>query len=128
MQPLIDQARALGLGVTYRELGRRSGMLTKGGIVVLNPRRTMLTQRVTLAHEMGHWHHGHDWTIDHDRERDEREADTYAARLLISPAEYALAEHLVGSHPGAIAAELGVTRRLVQLWRDDCGQPLRMVG
>lgn len=103
-------------------------MLTKGGIVVLNPRRTMLTQRVTLAHEMGHWHHGHDWTIDHDRERDEREADTYAARLLISPAEYALAEHLVGSHPGAIAAELGVTRRLVQLWRDDYGQPLRMVG
>lgn len=119
MQQLITQATALGLTVIYRNLGHYSGILAKGGLVVLNPNRSQLTKRVTLAHEMGHWHHGHDWTTRHDRECDEREADLYAAKLLISPTEYALAERLHGPHPGAIATELGVTRRLVELWRDD---------
>lgn len=74
-------------------------------------------QRCTLAHEMGHWFHGHDWTRDHDRLADERQADQYAAELLISPLEYAIAEQLHGPHPGAIAKELEVTRNLVTLWQ-----------
>lgn len=89
------------------------------GVVYLNHRKSVLTQRVTLAHEMGHWHHGHDWTRTHDRERDEHQADLFAARLLIDPLEYALAERIVGEHPGAIARELGVTTRLVELYRGD---------
>lgn len=118
MQDLIDHAAAMGLRVMWRDLGRRSGELHSSGLIVLNPRRTTLTQRVTLAHEIGHHRYGHDWTREHDSERDEREADTYAARLLISPAEYALAERLVGCHPGALAKELGVTARLVEFWRE----------
>lgn len=118
MQSLIHRAMALGLEVVWRDLGRRNGELTSGGFVVLNPRATYAAQRCTLAHEMGHWWHGHDWRGRHDRERDERQADTYAARLLISPLEYALAERTVGEHPGALAKELGVTRRLVELRRE----------
>lgn len=118
MQGLFSQARALGLEVVWRDLGRRNGELTSGGFVILNPHRSLMIQRCTLAHEMGHWWHGHDWRGRHDRERDERQADTYAARLLISPAEYALAERLSGSHAGALAKELGVTRRMVELWRE----------
>ncbi|QGH68566.1 ImmA/IrrE family metallo-endopeptidase [Pseudactinotalea sp. HY158] len=100
----------------WRDLGRRNGELTSGGLVRLNPRKPAIVQRCTLAHEMGHWWHGHDWTRDHDQLRDERQADAYAARLLISPAEYALAERL-NPHPGAIAKELEVTRHLVEVWQ-----------
>lgn len=48
----------------------------------------------------------------------ERRADEFAARLLISPIEYRLAESLHDGHIGAIAYELGVTVRLVEVWRD----------
>src|SRR5690625_2043093 len=119
MQRLIHRATARGLEVVWRDLGRRNGALTSGGFVVLNPRATYAAQRCTLAHEIGHCWHGHDWRGRHDRERDERQADTYAARLLISPVDYALAERVVGEHTGAMAKELGVTRRLVALSREN---------
>lgn len=118
MNRLIDHATAMGLRVMWRDLGRRNGEFHSSGLIVINPRKTALTQRTTLAHELGHAWHGHDWTHDHDLERDERQADIYAAQLLISPAEYAAAERTVGPHAGALAKELGVTRRLVELWRD----------
>ena len=43
--------------------------------------------------------------------------DELAAKLLISPIEYALAERVYGSRPAALAAELGVTQRMVEAWR-----------
>lgn len=118
MDNLIAHAATLGLGIKWRDLGRRAGELHSTGVIVLNPHKSELTQRMTLAHELGHAWHGHDWTRHHDRERDERQADLYAARLLICPVEYAAAERIVGCHPGALAKELGVTRRLVELWQD----------
>lgn len=125
MERLIERAEALGLRVIFRDLGRRHGEIHSSGVVYLNPHRTDARIRVTLAHEMGHWRHSHDWTRDHSRERDEREADQYAARLLISPLEYAAAEALVGEHPGALARELGVTRRLVELRQEDFARDAR---
>ncbi|CAB0649413.1 ImmA/IrrE family metallo-endopeptidase [Corynebacterium diphtheriae] len=68
-----------------------------------------------LAHELGHAWHGDDI---HGDPRLERRADQFAARLLISPIEYRLAESLHDGHIGAIAYELGVTVRLVEVWRD----------
>ncbi|SPJ40152.1 hypothetical protein CHUV2995_00938 [Corynebacterium diphtheriae subsp. lausannense] len=68
-----------------------------------------------LAHELGHAWHGDDI---HGDPRLERRADEFAARLLISPIEYRLAESLHDGHIGAIAYELGVTVRLVEVWRD----------
>lgn len=125
LNALIVRAMGLGLRVTYRDLGRRNGELTRNGLVILNPNRREWMQRCTLAHEMGHWWHGHDWTRDHDRPADERQADQYAAELLISPLEYALAESLHGPHPGAIAKELEVTRNLVTLWQETRASDLR---
>lgn len=116
MQGLIEHAEAQGLRVLWRDLGRRNGELTKAGLVVLNPRKSETTQRITLAHEIGHWHHGHDWTRTHDVERDERQADLYAARLLIDAHALEQAAALHSGHVGAIARELGVTTRLVTLW------------
>lgn len=119
MQRVIDHATALGLRVIYRDLGHRSGELMSNGLIVVNYRRSVLTQRVTVAHECGHWWHGHDWSMEHDKARDERQADLYAARLLIDAQAYAAAENLFEGCVGSIAKELGVTRRLVELWREN---------
>lgn len=109
----------MGLRVVFRDLGRRHGEVHATGLVVINDRRPVQAQRITLAHECGHHAHGHDWRERHDRVRDERQADTYAARLLIDPADYHDAERTVGCHPGALARELGVTERLIEMWRAD---------
>lgn len=119
MEDLLELADAMGLRVLRRDLGRRNGEVHSSGLIIINPHRNYGAQRETLAHEIGHAAHGHDWTADrHDRAVDERAADTYAARLLISPAEYALAERICGPHDRALARELNVSVRLVELWRD----------
>lgn len=116
----------MGVHVAFRDLGRASGYWLGSGLIVVNYRSTEQVQRLTLAHELGHCHHGHDWTREHDQERDEREADRFAARLLISREAYADAERLVGNHPGALARELGVTRRLVALRAEDFARDARI--
>lgn len=129
MEDLIWHAKGAGLGVNFRDLGRRHGELRSGGVVIINDRRPVRQQRITLAHELGHWAHRHDWRAEHDVERDEREADTYAALLLIAPLDYAIAERIVGSHPAHLARELGVTVHLIQVWQrhhDRRGRTLRM--
>lgn len=123
MDELLAAAAEAGLYVKFDNLGRRAGELRRSGLVLINHHKSALTQKVALAHEMGHWHHGHDWSAAHDVERDERQADIYAARLLIRPVDYALAERVTGPHPGALARELEVTARMVELWRDHVWRP-----
>lgn len=77
-----------------------------------------VNRRCTLAHELAHAIHGDDpaatgWL----RARQEARADRRAADWLIDPAAYAEAEAMHGPHPGALAAELGVTVHLVTVWR-----------
>ncbi|WP_296103041.1 ImmA/IrrE family metallo-endopeptidase [uncultured Corynebacterium sp.] len=75
----------------------------------------------TLAHELGHALNSHDSRVEAWlRGRQEREADIFAANVLIDPSEYKSAELLYGPHPGAIAHELGVTNHLVEVWRETC--------
>lgn len=119
MQDLIDYAISRGWGVKYRDLGRRNGEYSRGLITINDLRRTAFTVRMTMAHEIGHAHHDHQWTDDPAlRARQEREADIVAAQLLISTEEYAYAERVAGEHPRAIAKELGVTENYVLLWRE----------
>lgn len=96
--------------------GTHYGYLATARDIVVSSRLTLDHQRCVLAHELGHLHYGHDLRSRHDVPTDECKADLYAARLLISPNEYALAEAL---HPssGAITAELGVFKHLVELWQ-----------
>lgn len=120
MQDLIDYAIGRGWGVKYRDLGRRNGEYSRGLITINDLRRTGFTIRMTMAHEIGHAHHDHQWTDDPATwKRQEREADVFAAMLLISRDEYARAERIVGEHPGAIAKELAVTENHVLLWREN---------
>lgn len=110
-------AAALGLTIT-EHAGGEKGRYYGGGRISLRDNLGGVNRRCTLAHEIAHHVLGHDpaatgWW----KNRQEREADEWAANYLISPAEYAAAEFLHGPEPGAIAAELNTTRHLVEVWR-----------
>lgn len=105
----------LGLTVEWADLGdiRRGHYLDDTGTIVLNHRLTRAQMTATLAHEIGHAVFGDRSTVP----RLERRASEYGASLIITPRQYAAAEALVGSHPGALADELGVTPHLIEAWR-----------
>ena len=77
--------------------------------------RADMPTRCSLAHELGHAHYRHEPHGDYRAQ--ERSADEWAARLLVSEDEYRSAERLVGHEVGALARELDVTHRLVIAWR-----------
>lgn len=71
-----------------------------------------------LAHELGHAAHGDTPTGNgHYDQRQERRADEYAARLLISPVEFEAAAAWHHGHLPAIADELEVTKHLLKTWQ-----------
>lgn len=61
---------------------------------------------------LGHTTHENGWFAQHQ----ERAADRWAARMLISPVEYELEERLYGPSPNLIARELGVTTHILATW------------
>lgn len=87
-----------------------------------------LTRRATcsvLAHELAHALLGHAPAADATtRDRQERRADEWAARRLITAEAYAEAEKVRGTHPASLAFELGVTVEIVTAYQ----RLLRRVG
>ena len=70
-----------------------------------------------LAHELGHAHYGDTPTGNgYFDQRQERRADEYAARLLISPVEFEAAATWHHGHLPAIADELEVTQHILKTW------------
>ncbi|WP_058234993.1 ImmA/IrrE family metallo-endopeptidase [Devriesea agamarum] len=107
---LITYAEAAGIRVFWSpDLPERGRYIPGINVIVLRHGMTEARTVSTLAHELAHAHFG-DWCVD---EATERRAWRWAARLLISPVEYALAE-AIHHAPGAIARELGVTREIVE--------------
>lgn len=110
-------ASALGVTVLTHEGGEK-GRYYGGGVISLRRGLGPVATRCTLAHELAHHILGHDpdatgWI----HERQEKQAREAAAKMLITADAYATAEHLVGSHSGALARELGVTPYLIEVWR-----------
>lgn len=85
--------------------------------ILLRIGMTRAQTRSVLAHELAHAHYGHE--CDHGPE--DRQADKYAAQLLISPERYAYAER-VNPDEWAIAEELDVTVKVVRDYRRFCIQ------
>lgn len=113
----IEYASSLGLNVEERPLeGLLSAVLLPEGVILLNSLRSVLTRKVAVAHECGHWHYGHDWRHQHDQPRDERQANLFAAKVLIDPLDYAYAELLHDGNKGNISKEIGVPLPLIELW------------
>ncbi len=119
MDDLLQLAADAGVHVIWRDLGRRRGEYRdQHRLITLNPRMSTVLQRSTLAHELGHHHHGDTWVDDAAvLAAHERRATAFAAHLLITPSAYARAEALVGPHAGAIARELEVSRYIVDAWQ-----------
>lgn len=85
--------------------------------IVVSNRLTTPQKRATFAHELGHAYYGDRQHADSDSYQ-ERRATAWAAQTLITPDAYAEAEALYGPHPGALAQQLGVTREIIDAWRD----------
>lgn len=90
--------------------------------IFVSSRLTDEEQEVQLAHELGHAHHGHPCakhpTTPSELAR-ERQADRFAARLLIDPAHYAVLE-AVNPDQHQLAEELGVPVKLIYIFEEDC--------
>ena len=71
-------------------------------------------RRSMIAHELGHAVYGH--TVSDAKA--ERQADEYAARLLITEKEYRRAETMFGQDVDTLAYELNVTPSLIIAWRE----------
>lgn len=83
--------------------------------IYLDIRLTPSERRSVLAHELGHVFHGH--TCDTGRDSAlERQADAYAATLLVHPEDYAALER-VSTDTHYIAEELNVTTAVIDDFR-----------
>lgn len=99
-------AKALSAPAMYRHRDRT---------IWLRDGRSDRATRCSLAHELGHAHYGHE--VHGHYAAQERQADAYAAELLITPESYREAERVVGHHLHALANELEVTVALVSAWQ-----------
>lgn len=130
---MLGVAQERGIRVQWADLGSRHGEYHEG-VITLNDDRPEEVQRIVLAHELGHAWHDHQPTSSRwARERQEREADEHAARLLVTRFQYANAERMYGPSVGAVAQELGVPARYVERLRDitrrdDWGERCGFVG
>lgn len=107
------------LGVTlHRHTGGQKGWYDHQLRIISTRRGMSITQyRSTLAHELGHAHHGDVACRDPVLHvRLERRADLYAARLLITPHEFRDACIWHHDHLGAVADDLEVTHHLASVY------------
>lgn len=115
-------ARAAGVTVEYTPTSSLDGFYEHAQRrITINSRLSTVQTVGVLAHELIHALHAHDGP---QTEAIEARVDKLAARLLISPAEYAQAERLCGPHAGAIARELELPRWVVQAWQEQA-YPMR---
>ncbi|WP_144873853.1 ImmA/IrrE family metallo-endopeptidase [Microbacterium sp. 1.5R] len=125
MDQLLRLVEIHGLRLVERSGGSRGGYEPRTATIRVSPGMSERTRCSVIAHELGHAMLGHEHTLDPvQRGRQERRADEWAARLLITPSAYAEAEAARDGHPASIAFDLGVTVDLVLAYQ----RLLRRVG
>lgn len=108
----FEHAERLGIQIIYRRLTTANGFWVPDlHAIFLQPRMRAVHERSTLAHELGHACLGH----TSSNQKQERQADIFAARHLIDP------EHLdyirkTTPDPRIWANELGVTPILLEAY------------
>ena len=85
-------------------------------VILIDRRLTYTAKRCVLTHELLHWRHG-DTGCSNNSSKLERRARRQTARLLIDPAELALAEHMYDDDLWSIADELNVTTQVLTDYR-----------
>lgn len=112
---LVEVAEHHGYRVRWHKKGPKAAWLPHLQAVSLRYGMSDEDTLCALAHELGHAFYndppGHTGKC-------ERRADRFAARLLISPVEYRATEEIYGPYPTRLAAELGVTTRIIKTFQD----------
>jgi len=114
LDALIEVAESRGYGIRWHKGGPKAAWQPHRKIVTVRLGMSDAATISALAHELGHAHYG-DPPGHHGTH--ELRADRFAARLLISPVEYAAAESIYGPHPATLANELGVTVKVLRTWQ-----------
>ena len=116
---LNEVAAELGVTIAEHTGGEKGRWHRARRVVSLRRDLGPVNRRCTLAHELGHAALDHEVRGDLPRwivVRQDKDADEWAARLLISEVEYAVAESIHPA-PSAIARELEVTLHLLEVWQ-----------
>ncbi|WP_082478074.1 ImmA/IrrE family metallo-endopeptidase [Microbacterium sp. Leaf320] len=125
MENLLRLLEENGLHLVERSGRTYGGYEPRTATIRVTPGLSLRATCSVLAHELAHAMLGHTATADAAaRDRQERRADEWAARLLITPAAYAAAEQARGPHPASLAFDLGVTVEIVIAYQ----RLLRRVG
>lgn len=121
MHRLIALAAEDGLSVRVATItpGIRGYLELSEMTIYLSRRLNPVEMLCTLAHELGHFHYGHECST----QAAEDQANSYACRLVINSDAYAAAEAL-SPYVEDIADELGVTVAMVEHYQRHALQKL----
>lgn len=114
IEALIQAAESRGYRIRWHRGGPKAAWVPRRNTITLRLGMDDATTLCSLAHELGHAHYGD--PPGHYGAHEIR-ADRFAARLLVSPVEYAAAEAIYGPQPQLIANELGVTVKVLKTWQ-----------
>lgn len=112
---LADYAQTQGLSIHWRttQVGNAAYSYEKRSILI-DPALTEAETRSLLAHELAHHHYRDNGP---QPPHIEARAWRWAARLLLTDADYATAERLHDGSIPAMAEELGVTAEIIHAYR-----------
>lgn len=112
-----EHAHGLGLRVLDRPIRTANELwLPQHHVIVIKAGMRVTHQRAALTHALGHVLLNH----EDDRPKHEHQADRFAASQLIAPAELEAAVEWC-TDDAQLCAELGVTRRLLEVYVREAG-------
>lgn len=130
MRDLIHHAATLGVKVHFAHIDDDPRLLgyysPKHKIIVVRLGMTYAQTRWVLGHEAGHAYYAHRCTGAASRSMAERQANAYAARLLIDPEEYARLER-INPDQHWLAEEFTVHVDAIRAFEEHCLTSLRGV-
>lgn len=115
LDQLIARCTTIGVRVVFAPYELAGAYIHAVKLIVIDTRQAEGHQLATLAHEYFHALRGDEGT---QGKRVERLIDQRAARLLIDPFEYALAERLFEGDSAAIAEEAGFPVWVIDAYKD----------
>jgi len=130
MRDLIHHASQMGVQVHYAHIEDDPELLgyysPSHKVIVIRLGLTAAQARWALAHECGHAYYDHRCAGMHRPDGAERQADAYAARLLIDPVEYARLE-AINPDQHWLAEEFSVSVDAIFAYERHCLTRLRGV-
>lgn len=115
LDQLLTQCHQRRIHVAFLPFHIRGAYYLHQRLIIIDSRLPEQEQLATLAHEYIHacyWHDGH------QSPEIEAAVNRRAAKLLVSPVEYVLAENVYGGNVFLIAEELGLPEWVVKAYQE----------